>query len=128
MSKFIIMMALSFIITQIIHILFSEDKSGQKTYEEFTFKVILQQGVIGCISQDSFDEVQKLYQQKRNSEIKKYLTEKKCYIFAKDEEFQGLENYCNEDSKHFDNHMFSSKRFLLSKIILPCYGFRNYEN
>jgi len=127
MSKFIIMMILSFIITQIIHILFSEENSGLKKYEEYTFKVILDQGVIGCLSQTSFDEVQKLYEQKKINQIKKYLTEKKCYVFAKDEEFQGLEKYCNEDSKYSDNHMFSSKKFLLSKIILPCYGFKNYN-
>lgn len=123
MKKFVIMMILSFIITQILHILFSEENSGLNKIEEKTFLVELNQGVIGCITQEHFDSVQELYQQNNLNKIKEILKSKKCFIFSKGEEFQGLETYCNSNEKSTDSHMFSSKKFLLTKIILPCFAF-----
>ncbi len=127
MLKFVIMMVISILITQVIELLFSHENEGLHKKEEKIFKVILPQGVIGCISQDKFDQVQKLYAEKNRDEIKKTLNSKDCFVFAKDEEFTGLENYCDEDSKPTDNHIFSSKKFLITKIILPCYAFNKIE-
>ena len=119
------MMVLSLVITQILHLLFSEETAGLKKREEKVFKVILNQGVIGCTSQEKFDNVQKLYNQNNQKEIKKILNNKDCFIFNKDEEFTGLDNYCNEDSKLTDSYIFGSKKFMLTKIILPCFAFKN---
>ena len=69
MTKFVAMMILSLIITQILHLLFSEETAGLKKREEKVFKVILNQGVIGCISQEKFDNVQNLYTQNNQNEI-----------------------------------------------------------
>jgi len=116
------MMILSFIITKILHLLFSEENSGLKKSEEANFIVKLDQGVIGCITQEHFDLTQKLYQQNDIKKIKEIVNSKKCFIFQKGEEFQGLENYCNSNEKYNDSHIYSSKKFLLTKIILPCFG------
>ncbi len=118
------MMILSLIITQILHLLFSEENAGLKKREEKVFKVVLNQGVIGCISQEKFNVVQKLYAQNNDQEIKKILNNKDCFIFAKGEEFSGLDNYCNQDSELSDSYIFGSKKFMLTKIILPCFAFK----
>jgi hypothetical protein len=125
MVKFVVMMILSLVITQILHLLFSEETAGLKKREEKVFKVILNQGVIGCISQEKFDNVQNLYNQNNQKEIKKILNNKDCFIFSEGEEFTGLDNYCNEDSKLTDSFIFGSKKFMLTKIILPCFAFKN---
>ena len=124
MVKFIAMMIISLIVSQLLHLFFSEKNSGLVEKKEKHFKVILDQGVIGCISQDKFDHVQLLYGQEKFSEIKKILNNKDCFVFQKDEEFQGLDNYCDDDSKITQSFTFSSKKFLLTKIILPCFAFK----
>lgn len=123
MVKFVVMMILSIVITQIFHILFGEENSGIEKKQEKIFKVILAQGVIGCTSQEKFDNLKKSYSLNDQEQIKKMLSEKKCFVFDKGEEFVGLDNYCNDYSKMMDNHIFSSKKFLLTKIILPCFAF-----
>jgi len=127
MIKFVVMMVLSLVITQILHLLFSEETAGLNKREEKIFKVILKQGVIGCISQEKFDKVQNFYAQNNQKEIKKILDNKDCFIFSQGEEFNGLDNYCNKDSKLTDSYVFGSKKFMLTKIILPCFAFKNNQ-
>ena len=55
------MMVISLVVSQLLHLFFSEKNSGIESKDQQHFKVILQQGVVGCIAQDKFDLVQKLY-------------------------------------------------------------------
>ena len=123
MVKFVVMMILSILITQVFHVLFGEENSAMIKKEEKTFKVILNQGVVGCTSQEKFDNLKKSYSLNDQEQIKKMLNEKQCFVFEKGEEFVGLDSYCKDYSDIANNHIFSSKKFLLTKIILPCFAF-----
>lgn len=123
MVKFVVMMILSILITQVFHVLFGEENSAMTKKEEKTFKVILNQGVVGCTSQEKFDNLKKSYSLNDQEQIKKMLNEKQCFVFEKGEEFIGLDSYCKDYSDIANNHIFSSKKFLLTKIILPCFAF-----
>ena len=123
MVKFVVMMILSILITQVFHVLFGEENSAMTKKEEKTFKVILNQGVVGCTSQEKFNNLKKSYSLNDQEQIKKMLNEKQCFVFEKGEEFIGLDSYCKDYSDIANNHIFSSKKFLLTKIILPCFAF-----
>jgi hypothetical protein len=118
------MMVISLVVSQLLHLFFSEKNSGIEPKDQQHFKVILQQGVVGCIAQDKFDLVQKLYSQNDVVEIKKILNNKECFVFVKDEEFSGPKTNCDEKSKITDSFTFSSKKFQLTKIVLPCFAFK----
>ena len=117
-------MVISLVVSQLLHLFFSEKNSGMQPDDQHYYKVILKQGVVGCITQDKFDLVQKLYSQNDLDAIKKILNNKECFVFVKDEEFIGPKTNCDNKSKITDSFAFSSKKFQLSKIILPCFAFK----
>jgi hypothetical protein len=124
MVKFIILLILSFFITQALEALFGNKEAGHEAKKDVDYKVTLDQGIIGCLSKDKFKEAANYYTKRDFTKIKKLIDEEICFFFAKDSELSAPEGTCSSDHGDDELFPFKSPKFMLLQPYLPCFAVR----
>lgn len=124
MAKFIIVFILSFFITQAFEIFSGHKDSDHKKKKDVDFKITLEQGIIGCLSKEKYQEAADYYAKKDFAKIKKLVAEEVCFFFPKDSELMAPEGTCS--SAHDDNELmpFKPASFAILQPYLPCFAVR----
>ncbi len=123
MIKFLIIIILSLAITKILHAFFDDKKSiSDENKKEMIYKIIPSGGVVGCLSTNLYKKMSSYYKKKEYKKIRKMINDKSCFVFQKGEEIIGDSNICNKNNTYGDVFMFSTKKFIVGRIFLPCYA------
>jgi len=123
MIKFLIIIVLSLAITKILHVFFDNKKTADHAdKKEIIYKIIPSGGVVGCLSRDLYKQMSSYYKKKEYKKIRKMINDKSCFVFQKDEEVIGTGEICNKNNTYGDVFMFSTKKFIVGRIFLPCYA------
>jgi hypothetical protein len=119
MIRFIILIALSLLITQGIRMFFLGSES-KKEKEEIEYFVTAKNGVIGCLSKDAFREEEGYYLSGNYAAAQKLLDENICFFLAKGTKMFASEGTCSKSDKDDALFPFKPNDFMMLQPYLPC--------
>jgi hypothetical protein len=121
MFKFLVVLVISFVITQLLNSFFLEKKHAdlEAKKKEIIFEVIAPNGMVGCLSKEKFFEAKNYLAQKNFAQVEEMIKQEICFFFKKGAQLEALEDTCLDND---DNELFPFKplEFAILQPYLPC--------
>jgi hypothetical protein len=111
------------IITHFLNILSGSEKH-EENVKEVAYKVMVKEGIIGCLSKEKFAEAADYYKKKEFAAIKKMLDDEACFLFKNGEELTAASDTCLAKDGDDELFPFKTSRLILLQPYLPCFAVR----
>lgn len=86
-------------------------------------KIVKKGGVIGCLSEAKYEELREYFRVNKKDKIQEMLKQKECFIYPEGEVVEGKKKFCPENGDMNEIKKFSTSRFFMGRIFLPCFAF-----
>ncbi|MBU6140640.1 MAG: hypothetical protein KGP29_03665 [Proteobacteria bacterium] len=124
MKEFLVVFVLSSLFVTTYKIMFGDEYSKSKERREVTYKITAKAGIIGCLTEEKFNEATKEYRANNIAAIQKMIADGACFSFQYGDELTALSETCDASNEDNDAAAFQSKKVWLREVYLPCFAVR----